>query len=262
LIDAPCRTKAGPPWQLLLQAVYKSVAAGAHAIVYSPLKSSGGGWIRPADAVAVESDAAASEADSAGSGDAKADGKRLLLESKSGDGKSAAVVGAVDSVSAQLAALLLRLELPVVTLPSRMRRLLAEHGAEPRHATPAFVRAFLAKNAAALRAAKLSRGESLFLLRFCACSDLAKSKAFAQLAGVPLLPLADGSFGTFAANSDGTVFAFRSFRCGLLSMCSSSFGFLCAASSAAVYALNEAEHTLLLSSWSGADKSPAAAQVP
>jgi len=128
----------------------------------------------------------------------------------------------------RLGSILLSCGIPVVQLPSAHRTLLVQHGgstapapsqggkdsssnpsptsAGPRHVDPAFIRQWLRSLGAV--PSSLSRSDVLFLLHYALADMLRLSSSkdkealvglFAQLRGVPLVPLYDGTWGVFGA---------------------------------------------------------------
>lgn len=96
-----------------------------------------------------------------------------------------------------LASILVRGQQPIVQLPRKLWLLLREANSSLVVATPKFVRNWLTKSGLPKQ---LTWEDGLFLLRYC-LSDLTK-ESYAELVGVPLVPLVSKSFGKFAA---GTV---------------------------------------------------------
>ncbi|KAG5176706.1 hypothetical protein JKP88DRAFT_265343 [Tribonema minus] len=117
---------------------------------------------------------------------------------------------APDAERCRLKALLLGEGVPLVDCARAIQRGLAHAGARGAaggggvwcpEASPKWVRGLLRerglKGAAVLQGeAAKARSDVLFLLRYC-LGDLAKQGEFADMAGVPLVPLADGSYGCF-----------------------------------------------------------------
>ncbi|CAM9585836.1 unnamed protein product, partial [Chrysoparadoxa australica] len=102
---------------------------------------------------------------------------------------------------ADLKRILLKEGVPVVTCRADLRQALLRSGCVSESATPLFVRDLLKARADAAGGIKTlskdnptARPDALILLRYV-LSDIRKTGAYNQLAGVPLVPLADGSHG-------------------------------------------------------------------
>ena len=97
----------------------------------------------------------------------------------------------------KLEPLLSAMDVPLASLPKNLLQALIRVGVEPRFCNPRFFREWLSDPSTHTQKDSLNRDQKLFLLEFI-LSDLSGDE-YKQLSGVPLLPLADGSFATFLA---------------------------------------------------------------
>lgn len=95
-----------------------------------------------------------------------------------------------------LASILVKAQLPVVQLPRKLWQLLREANNSLVVANPKFVRNWLTKSGFPKH---LAWEDGLFLLRYC-LSDLNKEN-YAELVGVPLVPLVAKNFGKFSVGT-------------------------------------------------------------
>ena len=155
------------PWDVVMGALYTTLAD--MRVLWSEVQ--GGCWISPRSAV--------------------------LLRDTSGGGSSASGAGALVS-PAQLHDILMQEGQPVVKLPPKLYDMLVQFECCAAEISPAFVRGLL--KARGPHPCLMKRSNALLLLQYC-LSDLSGGQ-YGELEGLKLIPLADGTLGTFESAVD------------------------------------------------------------
>ncbi len=191
------RDASSEAWSVTLKEVFKRLST--KPVLYSA--AAGGQWCIPSDAVIVPM--VGHEA-----------GPNTAPESKLKRSKSSPATLPTDAATRKrdqrLFQILSNCDVPVVNLQDQsLRKRLEETGRGPKIATAEFVRWWYATLPSA-PPPRCTRQDTLVLLAYC-LRDAARNKSFSDMAGLRMLPLADGTWGEWKAFSgdgfkDGNYF--------------------------------------------------------